>query len=318
MVTAVINVAKIFFLYSVRLVLPYLPLRALFLLGDLAGGVMIGKKQDVMRQDLLRLLGYTSREEQDAIILSAMQNFRKDLFEIWTFHKLSSEKINKMVYFEGLQHLDRALAKGKGAILCITHIGSHKIVIPALAYNGYRITQVAANPRIFMKKEESQYHNKIMELELESEASIPAKFFYVEEGKSFRPVYRALENNEVVLISLDGVIETKRMDLPFLKGEISLATGAASLSFLTGAPALSIFPVRQKDNRHRIIIHGPLEIQNETSREKYITQWMCRFAEIFEGYVKNYPEHYARWLVTIRKYDSDLLKSSGDLSPGGV
>lgn len=311
-----INVVKILFLYSARLILPYLPLRTLYLLGDFAGKLFAGEKLHIMKEDIRILLGDVSDAKSHNIVEHAMRNFRKDLFEIWTFPKLTQKKINKMSYFSGIEHLDSAMRKGKGVILCITHFGSWKIVLPALGYNGYKVNQVAANPQVFVRNEEMCSHNKIMELELECEASLPAEFFYVDAKKSVRCIYRALKNNEIVVISLDGVIGGSRMAVPFLNGEILLSTGAAALSYSTGAPSLPIFIVREKNNRHKMIIHGPIEFDRGIGKEEYIRKWIWAFALIFEEYVSKYPDHYARFLYTIRKYPVSevgmILKSGSE------
>jgi KDO2-lipid IV(A) lauroyltransferase len=297
----IINTIKTFFLYSIRFILPYLPLKALYLIGNFSGYVLYGQKTQIIKDDLRMLFGNLSEPDLDIIIRHTMQNFRKDLLEIWTFPKLNQNKINKISYFEGKEYIDKALEKGKGAILCVTHFGSWKIVLPALGYNGYTVNQVAATPLTFKKESEMFSHNKIMEIELECESSLPAKFIYLNTGMSLRQIYKALADNEVIVVSLDGIIGGKRMPLPFLNSTLLLSTAGASLSLSTGAPSLPTFIVRQKDNRHKIIICKPFVIK-EVDKQKYVYEWMINYTRLFEYFVRNYPDHYARYLYTIRKY----------------
>jgi KDO2-lipid IV(A) lauroyltransferase len=300
---AITNFFKTLFLYSIRFILPYLPLKVLYIIGNLSGYILIGGKTQIIKNDLRVLFGNLSEPDLDIILRRTMQNFRKDLLEIWTFPKLNRNKINKISYFEGFEHLQNALDKGKGAILCITHFGSWKIILPALGYNGYKVHQIAANPLTFEKDTEASSHNIIMKLELESESSLPAKFIYLDEGKSIRQIYRVLANNEIVVISLDGIIGGKRMSMPFLNGTLLLSTGGASLSLSTEAPSLPIFIVRQKDNKHKIVIHEPVaNLNNGFGKEAFIDMWMKSYTRLFEHYVQSYPDHYARYLYTIRKY----------------
>lgn len=299
----VVNIIKTFFLYSVRLILPHVPLNSLYFIGNFLGNILVGQKAQIIKNDLGMLLGNLSKPDLDRILRHTMQNFRKDLLEIWTFPKLNQNRINRMSYFEGIERLDKALEKGKGAILCITHFGSWKIILPALGYNGYKVNQIAANPLTFEKDTEASSHNIIMKLELESESSLPAKFIYLDEGKSIRQIYRVLANNEIVVISLDGIIGGKRMAMPFLNGTLLLSTGGASLSLSTEAPSLPVFIVRQKNNKHKIIIHEPVvNLNNGFDKEAFIDTWMKNYTRLFEHYVQDYPDHYARYLYTIRKY----------------
>jgi lauroyl/myristoyl acyltransferase len=107
-----------------------------------------------------------------------------------------------------------------------------------------------------------------------------------------------------VVISLDGIIGGKRMAMPFLNGTLLLSTGGASLSLSTGAPSLPVFIVRQKNDTHKIIIHEPVLNQDNDSfdKETFVDTWMKNYTRLFEYYVRNYPDHYARYLYTIRKY----------------
>lgn len=299
----VVSIIKTFFLYSVRLILPHVPLNSLYFIGNFLGNILVGQKAQIIKNDLGMLLGNLSKPDLDRILRHTMQNFRKDLLEIWAFPKLNQNRINRMSCFEGIERLDKALEKGKGAILCITHFGSWKIILPALGYNGYKVNQIAANPLTFEKDTEASSHNIIMKLELESESSLPAKFIYLDEGKSIRQIYRVLANNEIVVISLDGIIGGKRMAMPFLNGTLLLSTGGASLSLSTEAPSLPVFIVRQKNNKHKIIIHEPVvNLNNGFDKEAFIDTWMKNYTRLFEHYVQDYPDHYARYLYTIRKY----------------
>lgn len=298
-----IDLAKLCFLYSARWMLGYCPLPVVYFLGNMLGKIMLGQKAYVMKADLNRLLGgIFSESELHQIIQHAMQNFRKDLFEIWTFPRLTRNKINKMVSVKGISHLEQALQKGKGAILCVTHFGSWKIVLAALGYNGYRIHQIAANPLSFVGESTKPYHRKIMQLELASEKALPANFLYLDERKSLRPVYRALSRNEIVVIALDSIIDGKRKACPFFKGQLLLSTGACALSHRTGASLLPIFTVRQPDNRHTLIIHEPKNLDAAIPFEMGMAQWIVQFVTLFESYVTRHPEHYARFLYTIKEY----------------
>ena len=298
----IINLVKVVYLWSIRFVLPYLPFKVLTAVGNFSGDIMIGGKAGIMKENLSILFGRMPEDKSDAIIRQTMKNSRKDLLEIWTFPRLSQKRINQMAYFEGLENLDRALGQKKGALLCVTHFGSWKMMLPALGYNGYKVTQVAANPLEFVRHEENYYHNKVMDLELKSEESLPADFIYVEPGKSARPIFRALADNRAVVIALDGIVGANRIQMPFLNGNIMMSGGAARLALSTGAELLPIFIVRQEDERHKIVIHEPFDIDRNLDKDEYVNQWLERFVALFESYVRQHPEHYARYLYTAKKY----------------
>ena len=78
------------------------------------GNILVGQKAQIIKNDLGMLLGNLSKPDLDRILRHTMQNFRKDLLEIWAFPKLNQNRINRMSYFEGIERLDKALEKGKG------------------------------------------------------------------------------------------------------------------------------------------------------------------------------------------------------------
>ncbi len=297
-----INIVKLFFLNTVRILLPFLPLRFIYSLGDLAGRFFIGDKNGVMKKELKELMGSEKEENLDDVIVKTMQNFRKDLFEIWAFPALTRNRANQMAGFEGLHHLRSALAKRKGVILSVAHFGSWKMVLPALGYNGYRVNQVAVVPHYFIQDQEKVNHNVIMGLEHECETSLPVNFFYIEPNKSVRPIYRALQQNEIVVIALDGIIGKKRIPMPFLNKSIHLSAGSPELAYNTGALILPVFIVRQKNGRHRIIIHREVPFEKYDSKQGFVLAYMNYFRSLMAYYVLRHPDHYVRYLYTARKY----------------
>jgi lauroyl/myristoyl acyltransferase len=207
-----------------------------------------------------------------------------------------------MAFIDGMDHILNGLSRGKGVILCVTHFGSWKMVLPVLGYGGHRVNQVAVDPRVFIREGEAANHNLIMKLERRSEESLPARFFYLEPGRSVRAIHRALAANEIVVIALDGVVGDKRITLPFLRRTIRLTVGSAELAHATGAAILPVFTIRQGDNRHRIAVFRPLSDQGPVTRQAFVQRYMRYFNTLFQYHVKRHPDHYARFLYTIRKY----------------
>jgi hypothetical protein len=82
------------------------------------------------------------------------------------------------------------------------------------------------------------------------------------------------------------------------------------MSYATDAPALPIFTVRQKNNRHNIAIHEPILFDERWGKDQNVATWMRKFTLLFEEYVKKHPDHYARFLYTIRKYP---LSEAGEI-----
>ena len=68
---------KTFFLYSVRLILPHVPLNILYFIGNFWATYWWDKKAQIIKNDLGMLLGNLSKPDLDRILRHTMQNFGK-------------------------------------------------------------------------------------------------------------------------------------------------------------------------------------------------------------------------------------------------
>ena len=178
--------------------------------------------------------------------------------EVLLFKSLNKRKIDQIINVTGLKKIDSVQSKNRGVILLISHFGSNKLVMPALGYRGYKINQIAGNPKEWIRilgDELTPFSKNIFELELKNEQNLPAKFIYV--FKSMRPIFNHLKNNEIVCMAIDGGGGTKKEKISFLGREAMISAGPFRISQKTGAAVLPAFVVRQEDDTHKLIIEDP-------------------------------------------------------------
>jgi KDO2-lipid IV(A) lauroyltransferase len=285
------DIHKIIFLYSVRYIVPYIPLKLLYKFAELISAASArGKKGEEIRRAVEELfgVGVLSNEQMVQAVQGAITNYRKDLFETWAYKRLDIKTIKMSASFEGIEHLEKAMKEGKGAILAVCHFGAYKTLLPQLGYRGYKITQVAANPLEFTGKDSSFIKNKVMEMELEYEKNLPAKFLYL--GNSVRELFRILDNNEIVVISVDGVVGTQRVTFPLLNRKVRLSPAIEKLAKRSGAAILPVFTIRERNDRQRVVIHDELIPNGDEGSV------LAEYAGLMESYIRNYPSHYAWYL----------------------
>ncbi|MCF6147042.1 MAG: hypothetical protein E3K37_00105 [Candidatus Kuenenia sp.] len=289
--------AKVFFLYSLRYSIPYLPLK---LKHNLANSLAVltsgGERAGVMKSELELLFGkrtFTDSEIKE-IIVETLRNFRKDLFEIWSFPKLNSKKSEYLCTIDGMEHLRNALGKGKGVIIALCHFGSYKMILPCLGYKGYKITQVAANPLDLTGNDKSIVKNITMKIEYQCEKSLPAHFFYI--GSTPRQIYRILQNNEILVMSLDGILDPNRISVPFLQRKVRLSPSLVKIAERTNAAILPVFTIREKNDKHKIIIDNEIVPEDGSDKEEREINVLFKFGSLMERYVKEHPSHYLWYL----------------------
>ena len=288
------HVTRTIFLYTIRYLIPYMPRYFLYLIADVIGIASKRSRQaDIIKKEIRKILGDRIPEKElERAVIKGISNHKKDLFEIWSFPRLNNKRIKKYAFLEGKEHLDNALKKGNGALIAVSHFGSWKMLTAALAYEGYKVNQIGLDPRYFVDNNNPRHHNLIMEIEYMCDQSLPANFIYI--GKYLREVYRFLEQNELVINTFDGFIGSRYIDMPFFNDTLRLSLGPIIFAMKSKAALIPTFAIRQDNNRHKIIIHKeiPLEDDNaeviENAAEAYI--------KLLEYYMLRYPSHYCRTL----------------------
>lgn len=290
------NLAQIFFIYTIRYLILLVPPHTRSYIAEIIGySARHGEKAQAIKHELQKLVGTEVTDNKlDRITLKALNNYRKDFFDTWCFPKLNQKNIKNFGYLDGKENLDQALKKGKGAIVAVSHFGLWKAILPVLGYANYPVTQIAKNPLDFMGKENSLAYNKIMEIEYQCEKSLPSKFIYL--GQFLRPVYKSLADNEVVVISFDGIKGTKRILTKLLSREAYFSSSPVTLSLATGSPLLPAFVIREKDGRHRVKIEPELTTLEGDNRENILQNTVNAYAKMLAEYITEYPCHYAMFM----------------------
>lgn len=113
-----------------------------------AGGAIVGRLGvEDMRAELRAI--HRDRpmpRDEEAILRDAVELAMFNELEVLRYPSLDARSIDETCRVEGREHLDAALAQGKGAIVLIGHLGANQVVMPALGHRGYRMSQLSAPP----------------------------------------------------------------------------------------------------------------------------------------------------------------------------
>jgi Kdo2-lipid IVA lauroyltransferase/acyltransferase len=281
-----------------RLVAP-LPYRAQLSLGRWLGRlfrVLPTGKVRVVRRNLELAMPNLGRRERDALVGRHFESVGIALVETALAWWASDERIRSLARIEGLEHLESALARGRGAILLSAHfttleIGARAITATRPVNIMYRESKNALLAE-FLRRNRAR----------RSRRAIPRD--------DVRTLIGALKANEPVWYAPDQSYRKKGAEMVSLFG-IPAATNTATsrLARLTGAAVLPYFPERLPDARgYRIRIEPALEnfpgdspvadaerlnrlIEAHVRRvpEQYL--WIHRR---FKGLSADYPDYYAR------------------------
>jgi lauroyl/myristoyl acyltransferase len=284
--------------------------------GDLCFRYRAGKRADVVR-NLRGVLGDELGPEEAERL--AREFFRVTSCEVIDVVRLRgrARSLGKLVDIRGREHLDAALAQGKGAILCAAHFGSYRSAFSLLHANGYPLTSIG---RTWWKYEtgissaERWLWDFVYTRRLRRHRQRPAIEPLPGRIQVAARAAAALRANEVVTISSDAAPlnadQARAVELPFLGRRARLLPGVVSLAQLTGAPVLMMFIYRSADYRHQVLeISPPVSLEGET-----VTAFR-RCVAAMDAAVKRSPAEWWYWADTEDLYSMGLLPAASDHLP---
>lgn len=234
--------------------------------------------------------------------------------------------LRRLVEIRGREHLEAAMAAGKGAILCSAHAGSHASGLSVLHASGFPVTHIG-------RWDHNYNYDYRVKYNVRTGVSAAERWFW--EVVYARPVLRyrqrpniepwpgrpqvamqaaaALRANEVVSISIDAPPldseQARAVDVPFLGRRARLLPGVVTLAQVTGAPVLMGFLYRGADYRHQVWeISAPVRLDGETA-----TAFGRCVAEV-NAAIRRSPAHWNLW-HTVDLARLGLIDPERDTSP---
>lgn len=197
----------------------------------------------------------------------------------------------------GQEHIDRALAEGKGVLLLGLHLGSGDLAIAAESRLGYRMNLISKD---FSAKALGEVWHKIRRAH--GTRLIPPE-------KSSFEILRALKRNEAVIFVLDQFMGPPvGVRTRFFGRETGTAAGLALMADRTRAPVLPSYTYRNPDGSSTIVFETPVPFVDMGSRDENIARMTQAYADTLEAIVRQHPE---QWMWIHRRW-----KEFGNEGPG--
>lgn len=284
--------------YPVRWLVFLLPLRtalSLFrLMGD-ANYVFSRGKKHLVRRNMFSALGDALDERSMArAVRGYFRNHYVNQLQIFLFPRLTKRNVERIHRFKGIEHLDAALASGKGCILIHPHFGPAQMPLCALGVMGYPVMQLG-----LLTDDGLSFIGRTVafRLRIKYEKTIPAKL--ASADAFLRPVMAWVRENKVLMMTGDGAgggrFIGKFIRVPFLGRQALFPVGAAILSLKTGAPLLPLFTTLSEDGTYLSVIHEPITAQSDDGLHSTIELRTGLFAKIMETHMLRDPSLWHFW-----------------------
>lgn len=273
-------------------------LKGLYLFGQFFGlceYLVNYKRRRRFRQHLARVFGEAFNPADRRFIRHAtLRHFmrtRSDKLLYLIFDKLPKEKILKRVKWHQREILDEAVARGKGAYVCLSHVGSHHVVGLLMALMGYRAAGVRdRNEGTLRRYVQRKYEESFPEIKA-------IRIFYADTFP--RDIYRAFQEGLILGSALDigrdrgSHLRTATVSMFGQPREF--LTGTLQIALRCGAPILQGFVVSKKNFYFHLHVLGPLADPNEVNdTPESLQAIMQRYADNIAAHVREHPCHISK------------------------
>jgi KDO2-lipid IV(A) lauroyltransferase len=202
---------------------------------------------------------------------------------------LPEAQVLSQVQFEGLQNLEAALARGRGALVVTAHFGYWELILRAIgvALPSAEITAVGrAQPNPALQRMVEQRRA------LGDSRPVP---------QDARSILRALRRNAAVGVLADHYLSKRHGGVlaPFLGLRAWSNPGPATLALRSGCPLLVAHARRLPDGRHRIQIDPELDRPASGDRARDIAALTEHINDAISQWVRATPH---AWLWATRRF----------------
>jgi len=245
-------------------------------------------RRDIVEKQIAAAFPEKTPDEVDRIARASWEHLGRTAIEMALLPGLGDRGVLSLVEtVEGWEHVERAMAAGKGIVIVAGHHGNWELLGAYIAARGVPFDVIArgmANPLF------DEYVNHLR-------TTLGMAVVHDSEAVSRTP--RALRAGRAVgFVADQGLLGLASTYVTFFGRPAKTPRGAAVFALRFNAPVLFVDGLRLPDGKYRIIIE-PLEAVRTGSRETDVDAIVIRFTEILEKWVRLVPEqyfwHHRRW-----------------------
>jgi KDO2-lipid IV(A) lauroyltransferase len=172
-------------------------------------------------------------------------------FDTFRIRTLPKEVVNERTEIVDVRHMDEALARGRGCIAALPHMGNWDVAGHYLAVNGYPLAAVAEELRPARLSELFLRHREELGMRI-----VPLS----KNGHVGQQLKQLLSENWIVALVADRDLTGRGIEVEMFGATRRVPAGPALLSLSSGAPLL-VCPVYTTPAGWQIRIGAPLEME---------------------------------------------------------
>lgn len=216
----------------------------------------------------------------------SLRNFFRDFVEVAYALQAAPEAIQREIPLLGREHLEKALAKGKGVIALSAHLGNFFLIGTRLAIEGYP-THVLVKPA---------RNGHFMALMDRYRLMIGQKTIHARpRRKATRELIQILRRNEIAVVIADEHRSSAGISVSFFGQTVLARRGPITLTLRTGAALVPVYMIRDPSGQLKLVVEPELELSWSGRPMENVAKNTLRLTQWLEQVVRSYPDQW-NWM----------------------
>jgi len=200
-------------------------------------------------------------------------------YETFALRSMSTEEVDRRFSVTGREHIDDALAGGRGVVMMLPHMGNWDAAGHWLAISGYRMTAVAEELKPKAVFDLFYRHRRALGMDI-----VPL----TEGGRVAERLVMVLAENRILTLLSDRNLSGRGVDVEMFGESRKLPSGPALLALTTGAPLLPSCVYTTSEGWHTQI-DPPVRIERTGELRADVTAVTRILARRFEEFISSAP-----------------------------
>jgi Kdo2-lipid IVA lauroyltransferase/acyltransferase len=216
----------------------------------------------------------------------SLRNFFRACIEIVMALQSSDEEFRHRIALSGREHLDAALAKGKGVLVLSAHLGNFFLVGSRLAIDGYPASVLVNQPR------DGQFADLMDRYRLQvRQRTIHAR----PRRQALQELREVLRLNQIAVMIADEYRKTDGIPVTLFGMTVFARRGPVTLALRTGAAVVPAYLIRRPDDSLQLVIEPELQLARTGKSKEEIRDNTIIMTQWLERTVRQYPDQW-NWM----------------------
>ncbi len=261
-----------------------LPRRLAYALGVIASSLafpLLRRQRRALQANLRQVCPHLSPAALRELVWRNWLNHTKAWIDFFKIPRMDRGQLGGLLIPVGKEHLDAAMARGRGVVVVGAHMGSWELAIAswAAAYGEIGVMMEQIEPRRLFEhvyRVRSKLGITVIPL----------------SRTGIRDILRLLKDKRMVVLAIDRDILQTGRSYSFFDRLAAFPTGPVEVALRTGAPILPAFCIRDRDDGYIAMGEAPLFLEPSGDHERDVNTAMEKILAAFERYIRRYPDQW--------------------------